>query len=95
MSSLANTTLSFKSFCKVDFSGGDLSSNCGLLLMGQFMDNMGITSFLKENFFDDPQRLKRHNDADILLQLMACFKTGHLVVTNALKQQKTTPVCSV
>ena len=25
----------------------------------------------------------------------ACFKTGHLVVTNALKQQKKTPVCSV
>ena len=70
MTSLANTTLSFKSFCKVDFSGGDLSSNCGMLLMGQFMDNMGITSFLRENFFDEPQRLKRHNDADIMLQLI-------------------------
>ena len=70
MSSLANTTLSFKSFGKIDFSGGDLSSNCGLLLMGQFMDKMGITSFLKENFFDDSHRLKRHNDDDILLQLI-------------------------
>lgn len=70
MSSLANTTLSFKSFCKVDFSGGDLSSKCGLLPIGQFMDNMGITSFLKENFSDGSHRLKRHNDADILLQLI-------------------------
>ena len=41
MSSLANTTLSFKSFCKVDFSGGDLSSKCSLFPIGQFMDNMG------------------------------------------------------
>ena len=30
-----------------------------------------------------------------IIDLLACFKTGHLVVTNALKQQKTTPVCSV
>ena len=36
MSSLANTTLSFKSFYKVDFSGGDLSSKCGLLPIGKF-----------------------------------------------------------
>lgn len=70
MSSLANTTLSFKSFCKVDFSGGDLSSSCGLLLVGQFMDNMGITSFLKENISTASQHLKRHSDADILLQLV-------------------------
>ena len=70
MSSLANTTLSFKSFCKVDFSGGDLSYNCGLMLLGQFMNNIGITSFLKENFSGDSHRLKRHNDADILLQLI-------------------------
>lgn len=54
MSSLANTSLSFKSFCKVDFSGGDLSSNCGLLLLGQFMDNKGITSFLKGLFRYNP-----------------------------------------
>ena len=79
MSSLANTSLSFKSFCKVDFSGGfckvdfsggDLSSNCGLMLLGQFMNNIGLTSFLKENFSGDSHRLKRHNDADILLQLI-------------------------
>ena len=77
MSSLANTSLSFKSFCKVDFSGGDLSSNCGLLLLGQFMDNMGITSFLKETFSGDSQRRKRHNDADILLQLILQNLSGY------------------
>ena len=36
MSSLANTTLSVKSFYKVDVSGGDLSSKCGLLPIGKF-----------------------------------------------------------
>ena len=77
MSSLANTSLSFKSFCKVDFCGGDLSSNCGLLLLGQFMDNMGITSFLKETFSGDSQRRKRHNDADILLQLILQNLSGY------------------
>ena len=77
MSSLANISLSFKSFCKVDFSGGDLSSNCGLLLLGQFMDNMGITSFLKETFSGDSQRHKRHNDADILLQLILQNLSGY------------------
>ena len=29
------------------------------------------------------------------IKKLACFKTGHLVVTNALKQQKKAPVCSV
>ena len=70
MSSLANTTLNFKSFCKINFKGGDLSSHCGLLLLGQFMENMGITSFLKKTFSDDALRQRKHNKFSIVSQLI-------------------------
>jgi hypothetical protein len=54
----------------MNFSGGDLSSNCGLMFIGQFMDNTGITSFIKNNFRADGKRRAEHTDVDILMQLI-------------------------
>ena len=70
MSSLSHPTYDFKSFCKIDFSGGDLSSNCGLLLVADFMKTMGLTSFVEENFGNRNTRRCKHSDSDILLQLL-------------------------
>lgn len=77
MSSLADLSINFKPFCKVDFSGGDLSSDCGLLLIGQFMNSMGITSFIKENFGADTSKRSKHSDADILMQLLYQNMAGY------------------
>ena len=77
MSSLADLSINFKPFCKVDFSGGDLSSDCGLLLIGQFMKSMGITSFIRENFGADISQRGKHSDADILLQLLYQNMAGY------------------
>ena len=40
-------------------------------------------------------RQKNHLTQSILAKYLACFKTDHSKVTAALKQQKTTPTCSV
>lgn len=77
MSSLANLSINFKSFCKINFSGGDMSSDCGLLLIGQFMKSMGITSFIQKNFGADAPKRGKHSDADILLQLLYQSMAGY------------------
>lgn len=72
MPSLANLTFFGKTSreCQADFSGGDLSSDSGMLLIGQFLDCFGITSFIRDNFGEERHPACKHTDADILLQLL-------------------------
>ena len=77
MSSLADFGINVKSFGKIDFSGGDMSSDCGLSLVWQFMDSMGITSFIRENFSPNGFRYRDHSDSDILLQLLCQNMAGY------------------
>ena len=57
--------------------------------IAEFMEN-GLEAELDESLGYSKYDYK-NKDTDN----RACFKTGHLVVTNALKQQKKAPVCSV
>ena len=70
MSSLPNLNFNFKSFCKVDFSGGDLSANSGLILVAEFMKAMGFDSYLKNNFGKVAKRCSEYSDADLLMQVL-------------------------
>ena len=70
MSSLSDSAFTFKSFCDVDFSGGDLSSNCGMLFMGEFINKIGLLEYVKENFRTDRRTYREHSDDSILLQLI-------------------------
>ena len=48
MSSLAN--LHLQSNTKINFNGGNLSSDAGLLLFNKFIDKLGLHSLLKSCF---------------------------------------------
>ena len=83
MLSLSNSTFTFKSFCDVDFSGGDLSPNCGLLFMGEFMKRLGLLDYIKENFRTDTALHREHSDDSILLQLIYQNLAGYFTDDNA------------
>lgn len=83
MLSLSNSTFTFKSFCDVDFSGGDLSPNCGLLFMGEFMKRLGLLDYIKENFRIDTVLHREHSNDSILLQLIYQNLAGYFTDDNA------------
>ena len=83
MSSLSDSAFTFKSFCDVDFSGGDLSSNCGMLFMGEFINKIGLLEYVKENFRTDRRTYREHSDDSILLQLIYQNIAGYFTDDNA------------
>ena len=55
MSIVAETTLKCNSKLKIDFNGGNLSSDSGLLLVKEFVHRLGIESLVKESFKTIPE----------------------------------------
>ena len=58
MSSLKQIPLQFNPNISFDFSGGNLSSDSGLILVKEFIDKLGINLFLKKQFDDEGIRAK-------------------------------------
>lgn len=57
--------------CIVDFDGGKLSSDGGLLLIKEFLHTLGIESLLKSSFKTNDTALFRiHKDNENLLQMI-------------------------
>jgi hypothetical protein len=50
MSSLANLHLQGNTQIKINFNGGNLSSDAGLLLFQEFLDKFGLNQVLKDWF---------------------------------------------
>ena len=50
MTILNDTTLESNKYLKINFNGGDLSSDAGLLLMKEFAYKMGFVKILKSMF---------------------------------------------
>ena len=67
----------------IDFSGGSLSSDAGLLLLKEFYHKMGVDSLIKELFHTtDPGHIRIHKDHENLLQMLyqitaAYFQDDH------------------
>ena len=56
---------------KINFNGGDLSSDAGLLLIKEFASKIGLTHLVKNIFkTTDYAKVRRHTDADNLLQML-------------------------
>ena len=54
---------------KINFNGGDLSSDAGLLLIKEFVARIGFTQLVKRLFkTTDPASMRYHTDADNLMQ---------------------------
>ena len=71
MSSLNTYSLESNRYFKINFDGGDLSSDSGLLLIKEFANKLGITRLLKEEFqTTDTARMRFHKDDENLWQMI-------------------------
>lgn len=69
--SLTQMALKSNSKIKIDFGGGNLSSDGGLLLMKEFMNRIGFEQLAADRFKTTDKAMKRfHTDADNLQQVM-------------------------
>ena len=50
MSSLANLHLQSNTKIKINFNGGNLSSDAGLLLLHEFVEKLGLQQLFKSSF---------------------------------------------
>ena len=56
---------------KINFNGGDLSSDAGLLLIKEFASKIGLIHLVKKFFkTTDYAKVRRHTDSDNLLQML-------------------------
>lgn len=71
MDSLNTLTMKSNKKIKINFNGGDLSSDAGLLLIKEFVSKTGFDQLI-ENIFKtkDSASFRRHSDADNLLQVI-------------------------
>ncbi len=69
MRSLTETSLNCNNSVKINFSGGDLSSDAGLLLIQDFASRIGFTKTVRQMFHTtDPAAIRRHTDDQNLMQ---------------------------
>ncbi len=68
MQKLKPVSFHFSSKIQLDFEGGRLSSDSGLLLVHEFCDQMGVYGYLKELFSEMREGSFKHSKADILYQ---------------------------
>ncbi len=71
MSILDTISLESNKKIKINFDGGDLSSDAGLLLIKEFASKVGLTKLVKQLFRTNDVALRRlHVDADSLMQIL-------------------------
>ena len=63
---------------KINFDGGDLSSDAGLLLIKEFISKLGIDKLLDKTFkTNDPALFRYHMDQENLLQMIYMSIAGY------------------
>ena len=63
---------------KINFDGGDLSSDAGLLLIKEFINKLGIERLLNRSFkTNDSAVFRYHTDRDNLLQMIYMIIAGY------------------
>ena len=77
--SIVNTlTLESNRQIKINFDGGDLSSDAGLLLIKEFVSKLGIDRLLNRSFkTNDSAVFRYHTDKDNLLQMIYMIIAGY------------------
>ena len=55
---------------KINFDGGDLSSDAGLLLIKEFAAKIGFTKLIEKKFKTNDKSIRFHNDYENLLQMI-------------------------
>ena len=70
MAIVNSTSLESNKKFKVDFSGGNLSSDAGLLLINEFTEMFGFRKLIKDKFKTTDTALRHHKDDENLLQMI-------------------------
>ena len=70
MYSLNNIHLKSNSKIKINFDGGDLSSDSGLLLVKEFAEKIGFNKIIKKIFKTNDLAIRDHKDHENLLQVI-------------------------
>ena len=71
MNSLNTFAMESNKQFKINFAGGDLSSDAGLLLIKEFAAKIGYEDLVRKNFKTNDHAVSRHHtDADNLLQMI-------------------------
>ena len=71
MTSLITKTLECNKKIKINFEGGDLSSDAGLLLLREFADKIGFIQQIQRNFkTTDKSSVRFHKDDENLMQML-------------------------
>jgi hypothetical protein len=71
MEIINDTVLECNKYLKINFNGGDLSSDSGLLLIKEFISKIGIDTLIHRIFpTNDSARKRKHKDGENLLQMM-------------------------
>lgn len=68
MTSLYDTTLESNKYLKINFNGGDLSSDSGLLLLKEFIYKIGLDALIEQHFQTNDKTVRVHKDKENLLQ---------------------------
>ena len=78
MSILNNLALNSNRQIKINFDGGDLSSDAGLLLIKEFISKLGIEKLFAHSFKTNDSALVRyHTDKENLLQMIYMIIAGY------------------
>lgn len=77
MASVTETHIFCNKNCKIDFEGGNLSSDSGILLVGEFMRSIGLFDFMERTFRNDAHPLKRHSVGSIIAQKILQLVAGY------------------
>lgn len=78
MDILNTTSLKSNKQMKINFDGGDLSSDAGLLLIKEFISKLGIDKLLSKLFkTSDSALFRRHTDKENLLQMIYMIIAGY------------------
>ena len=70
MDSLTNFQLKSNNKIKINFDGGDLSSDSGLLLIKEFAEKIGFHKIIKNMFKTNDSSIRDHKDHENLLQVI-------------------------
>ena len=70
MDILNTLTLKSNRQIKINFDGGDLSSDAGLLLIKEFAAKIGFTSLIKKKFKTNDKSVRFHKDDENLMQMI-------------------------
>ena len=84
MSSLLEKSVNFNRKIKINFEGGDLTSDAGLILYKEFDEKIGFSQMVKDNLIvKDSAKFRFHSNSDIAIQKIYQNIAGYHTDDNA------------